>query len=213
MRVKMIRHTPDPDGVCGIAAALCTGYTGDPLNALKGALNRGHESVAEHACFTFQIEDVSRSLLAQLTRHRIASFSVQSQRYCGIPHNVVMPDSIRKAPLEVRERFMGVVVDSHNTYDWLVEQGIPAEDARMVAPEGETTSLIMTMNGRELRHFFWLRTCNRAQWEIRHLADIMLEEVRVVAPGLFRRAGCACMQGKPCPEGKASCGEPRGGKA
>lgn len=213
MKVKLLRHTPDADWVCAVAAARCTGYTGDPIYALRGALKRGHESVAEHASFTFDIEGVSRSLLAQLTRHRIASFSVESQRYCGIPYNAVMPESIRNAPLYVRERYMGVIVDSHNTYDWLMEQGIPAEDARMVAPEGETTSLIMTMNGRELRHFFSLRTCNRAQWEIRHLADTMLEEVKVVAPELFGRAGCACMQGKPCPEGKASCGEPRGGKA
>lgn len=209
MKVKLIRHTPDPDSVCGIAAALCTGWEGDPLKALRGALNRGHESVSEHAAFTFMIEDVSRSLLAQLTRHRIASFSVQSQRYCGIPHNVVIPESIKSADSHVWDCFMDAISTSHDAYDYLVAHGIPDEDARMVAPEGETTSLVMTMNGRELRHFFWLRCCNRAQWEIRHLADIMLEEVSVVAPELFRRAGCACMQGKPCPEGKASCGEPR----
>ena len=213
MRVKMIRHTPDPDRLCGEAAALCTGYEGDPLKALRGALSRGHESVAEHACFSFRIEDVSRSLLAQLTRHRIASFSVQSQRYCGISKNVVVPESIKNANSHVWDCFMDAISTSHNAYEYLVEHSIPAEDARMVAPEGETTSLVMTMNGRELRHFFELRTCNRAQWEIRHLADIMLEEVRVVAPELFRRTGCACMQGKPCIEGRGACGQPRGGVA
>ena len=213
MVVKMVRHTPEPDSLCGEAAALCTGYTGDPLKALRGALSKGHESVAEHAVFTFRIEDVSRSLLAQLTRHRLASFSVQSQRYCGIPYNAVMPETVRNAPLAVRERFAGAIVDCHNTYDWLIEHDIPAEDARMVAPEGETTSLFMTMNGRELRHFFELRCCNRAQLEIRHLADTMLEEVKVVAPEIFKNAGCACMQGKPCIEGRGACGQPRGGVA
>ena len=209
MNVKLVRHTPDPDKLCGEAAALCTGFTGDPLKALRGALSKGHESVAEHACFTFKIEDVSRSLLAQLTRHRIASFSVQSQRYCGIPYNAVIPESVRNADSHVRDCFTDAIVNSHDAYDFLVARGIPAEDARMVAPEGETTSLFMTMNGRELRHFFSLRCCNRAQLEIRHLADIMLEEVKVVAPEIFKNAGCACMQGKPCPEGKASCGKPR----
>ena len=209
MVVKLIRHTPDPDGVCAQAAALCTGWTGDPLKALRGALNKGHESVAEHAYFTFKIEDVSRSLLAQLTRHRIASFSVQSQRYCGITHAVVIPDSVRGASRDVQEVFAKSIKTSHEAYDYLVASGVPAEDARMVAPEGETTNLIMSMNGRELRHFFGLRTCNRAQWEIRALADIMLEECYCVAPELFRKCGCACMQGKPCPEGKMSCGKPR----
>lgn len=209
MVVKLTRHTPDADKLCGEAAALCTGFTGDPLKALRGALSKGHESVAEHACFTFKIEDVSRSLLAQLTRHRIASFSVQSQRYCGISYNAVMPESVRKARAEVKERFVNAISGSHKAYDYLIAHGIPAEDARMVASEGGTTSLLMTMNARELRHFFELRCCNRAQWEIRHLADIMLEECLVVAPELFRNAGCACMQGKPCPEGKASCGKPR----
>lgn len=209
MIVKLVRHTPDPDKLCGEAAALCTGFTGDPLKALRGALSKGHESVAEHACFTFKIEDVSRSLLAQLTRHRLASFSVQSQRYCGISFNAIIPDSIRDSSEEVREHFMDCIINCHTTYEYLVDNGIPAEDARLIAPEGETTSLFMTMNGRELRHFFALRTCNRAQDEIRHLADIMLEEVQVVAPEIFKNAGCACMQGKPCPEGKASCGKPR----
>lgn len=207
MRVKLVRHTPDPDNLCGEAAALCTGFTGDPLKALRGALSKGHESVAEHASFTFKIEDVSRSLLAQLTRHRIASFSVQSQRYCGIPYNAVIPESVRNAKADVRERFMDSIARSHTDYDWLVEHGIPAEDARLIAPEAETTSLFMSMNGRELRHFFGLRLCGRAQWEIRHLAETMLEECKVIAPELFRNAGPACLRGA-CPEGKASCGKP-----
>lgn len=207
MNVTLIRFTPEPDKLCGEAAALCTGYTGDPIKALRDAMRSGHESVAEHAVFTFRIEGVSRSLLAQLTRHRLASFSVQSQRYCGIPHNAVVPESVRKAPSHVFRRYLSTIESSHKAFDWLVENGIPAEDARMVAPEGETTSLIMTMNARELRHFFSLRCCNRAQWEIRELAWRMLEACRAVAPELFNDAGPGCLRG-PCPEGKRSCGKP-----
>ena len=207
MNVTLIRFTPEPDALCGEAAAICTGYTGDKLKALRGALDSGHESVAEHAGFTFRIEDVSRSLLAQLTRHKLASFSVQSQRYCGIPYNAVVPESVTTAPNHVFRRFVSAVESSHKAYDWLIENGIPAEDARMVAPEGETTAIVMTMNARELRHFFSLRCCSRAQWEIRKLAWRMLEEVRVVAPELFKDAGPGCLRG-PCPEGKRGCGHP-----
>lgn len=207
MKVTLIRFTPEPDALCGEAAAICTGYTGDPLKALRGALESGHESVAEHAGFTFRIEDVSRSLLAQLTRHRLASYSVQSQRYCGIPYNMVVPKTVLDASSHVYDVFVDAVVSSHKAYDWLIEHGIPAEDARMVAPEGETTALVMTMNARELRHFFSLRCCNRAQGEIRELARRMLAECSVVAPALFKDAGPGCLRG-PCPEGKRSCGKP-----
>lgn len=207
MNVTLIRYTPEPDKLCGEAAAICTGYKGDPLKALRGALESGHESVAEHAGFTFRIEDVSRVLLAQLTRHRLASFSVQSQRYCGISYNMAMPESVRNASSHVYDVFLDAVESSYKAYDWLIENGIPAEDARMVAPEGETTELVMTMNARELRHFFSLRCCNRAQWEIRELAWRMLKEVYVVAPELFKDAGPGCLRGA-CPEGKRSCGKP-----
>ena len=207
MNVTLIRYTPEPDKLCGEAAAICTGYTGDPLKALRGALESGHESVAEHAGFTFRVEGVSRVLLAQLTRHRLASFSVQSQRYCGISYNMAMPESVRNASSHVYDVFLDAVESSYKAYDWLIENGIPAEDARMVAPEGETTALVMTMNARELRHFFSLRCCNRAQWEIRELAWRMLKEVCVVAPELFENAGPGCLRGA-CPEGKRSCGKP-----
>ena len=207
MNVMLIRYTPEPDKLCGEAAAICTGYTGDPLKALRGALESRHESVAEHAGFTFRIEDVSRVLLAQLTRHRLASFSVQSQRYCGISYNMAMPESVRNASSHVYDVFLDAMESSYKAYDWLIENGIPAEDARMVAPEGEMTELVMTMNARELRHFFSLRCCNRAQWEIRELAWRMLKEVYVVAPELFKDAGPGCLRG-PCPEGKRSCGKP-----
>lgn len=205
MNVTLIRYTPEPDKLCGEAAAICTGYKGDPIKALRGALESGHESVAEHAGFTFRIEDVSRVLLAQLTRHRLASFSVQSQRYCGANLNVVVPDSM-VCP-ELVDDIVEVRRAVEKLYTKAISLGKPAEDARYLTLQGGVTSLIVTMNARELRHFFSLRCCNRAQWEIRELSRRMLAECSVVAPELFKDAGPGCLRGT-CPEGKRSCGKP-----
>lgn len=205
MNVTLIRFTPEPDKLCGEAAAICTGYTGDPLKALRGALDSGHESVAEHAGFTFRVEGVSLVLLAQLTRHRVASYSVQSQRYCGADLGLVLPDSM--AIGDMIDEIVEVKLAVKKLYNKAISLGTPQEDARYFTLQGGVTSLIVTMNARELRHFFSLRCCNRAQWEIRELAWRMLEEVRVVAPELFKDAGPGCLRG-PCPEGKRSCGRP-----
>lgn len=209
MKIDLERYTDRPDEICGQAAALCTGFEGDPLKALRGAMASGHESVAEHAAFTFVIEGISRVTLAQLTRHRMASFSVQSQRYCGVDAgSVVIPDSMCRtdaAYLLVRHKR-----EAAKLYGALTEMGIPAEDARYILPQGITTTLMMTANARELRHFFSLRCCNRAQWEIRQLADEMLKLCKGVAPVLFADAGAGCVRGR-CPEGSRSCGKPRGG--
>ena len=205
MNVTLIRYTPEPDKLCGEAAAICTGYTGDPLKALRGALESGHESVAEHAVFTFRVEGVSRVLLAQLTRHRLASFSVQSQRYCGADPDIVQPFSM--ADWELVDELVAARRAVDRLYNKAVRLGVPAEDVRYFTLQGGVTSLIVTMNARELRHFFSLRCCNRAQWEIRELARRMLAECSVVAPELFKDAGPGCLRG-PCPEGKRSCGKP-----
>lgn len=205
MKVTLIRFTPEPDKLCGEAAAICTGYTGDPLKAMRGALDSGHESVAEHASFTFRVEGVSRVLLAQLTRHRIASYSVQSWRYCGANLDVVIPDSM--ADPDLVDEIVEVRRAVEKLYDKAISLGKPAEDARYFTLQGGVTSLIVTMNARELLHFFELRCCNRAQWEIRELARRMLAECSVVTPELFKDAGPGCLRG-PCPEGKRSCGRP-----
>lgn len=215
MIVKLIRFTPEPDEVCGRAAANC--YASDnPERSLRGALSGGHTSVAEHASFTFQIEGVSRALLAQLTRHRIASFSVQSQRYVSqsLCFSYVIPPKIKALGEYAVREYDYQMRRIHGWYrEWQDRLGGEFEganeDARFVLPNAATTNIIMTMNARELLHFFELRCCSRAQWEIREMADRMLESCRVVAPELFKRAGCACMQGKPCPEGKMTCGNPR----
>ena len=203
MDVTLIRYTLFADKLCGEAAALCTDFKGDPIKALKGAMASGHESVCEHAAFTFYIEGVSRVLLAQLARHRIASFSVQSQRYCGCdPTDVIQPESFEdKRFTGSVKALLGKVEDLYNA---MVTEGVPEEDARFIVPQGITCKLIMTMNARELRHFFALRCCNRAQWEIRELANEMLRQCKEVSPVLFADAGAGCVRGA-CPEGTRSC--------
>ena len=219
MHVELIRHTPAPESLVALGARLCYSKTTlddlqervssqDQTEFIGRIMSMGHDSVLEHASFTFLIEDVSRVLLAQITRHRLASFSVQSQRYCGVdPTDVVIPQSI------VDKRFAGSIKallrHANDVYQAMVQEGVPEEDARYFTFQAGKTRFLVTMNVRELRHFFRLRTCNRAQWEIRYLADEMLRICKATAPLLFDDAGCACMVGKPCPEGKKSCGKPR----
>lgn len=212
MNVKLIAHTIDPDFIAGKAAAICVG--GDIYNvnackkALKGALKRGHESIVEHNAFTFLIEGVSRVTLAQLTRHRMASYSVESQRYVeGSGQNVMVPGSIVSNP-ELAKEYETLTRVSNLFYMDCLDAGIPAEDARYGLLQSGTTKLVVTMNARELLNFFKMRCCNRAQWEIRRVADEMLRLVKPVAPIIFEDAGPGCVAGK-CPEGKGTCGKPR----
>ena len=207
MDVNLIRYTPDPDGLCGLAAAEC--YQGkNPEKSLDHAMDGGHLSITEHAAFTFRVTGVSRVLLAQLTRHRIASFSVKSQRYCSVTPEWIVPPSIKQAGYE--RDYLEMCGICYELMCEMIEHDVPAEDARYVIPQGVACSLIVTMNARELMHFFELRCCRRAQWEIRNLANRMLEAARVISPAMFKNAGPACMRG-PCPEGKKSCGHPIGG--
>ena len=241
MRVKLLTYTPDPERTVACAAKLCyaaadidtvyQGLTPEKTEAFLTMLGEiGHESPIEHASFTFGVEGVSRSLLAQLTRHRIASFSVQSQRYVKESmFAFVLPPEIEKIP-EAKEEFLRAMEEDAAHYERLaailqekhekelLAQGMgekeakrkaekmAIEDARFVLPNACATKLICTMNARELLHFFSHRCCNRAQWEIRELASQMLAEVKKVAPNMFRLAGPPCLRGT-CPEGKMSCGQ------
>ena len=209
MKVTLIGR-PNPE-VCAIAAGMCYNAK-DPWKALKNAMAGGHESVLEHCKFSFQIEGVSRALLAQLTRHRIASFSVQSQRYVSYKDgfDYVTPPSILALGAEAEKRYHAQMELMHMWYcEWLNCLGENMqEDARFVLPNACCTRLVMSMNIRELRHFFSLRCCNRAQWEIRELADEMLRICKEEVYSLFEDAGAGCMRGA-CPEGKHSCGKPR----
>ena len=205
MKVTLITATHDPDTLCGKAAATCTN-SNNYASALQHAIESGHTSVLEHAVFTFEVEGLSRAALAQLTRHRIASFDVQSQRYVQIGNvELVIPDTIKNSNFIDEAR--ACMEEVMHLYQDMVDAGIPCEDARYITPQAVPTVLVMTMNARELLHFFALRTCNRAQWEIRTMADAMLKECKKYAPEIFKHAGAGCITGH-CPE-KRSCGHPR----
>jgi thymidylate synthase (FAD) len=216
MNVQLLTHTPDPERVVAAAARLCYSAAGiDRLLAkdraeqealLRKILGLGHLSVLEHAVFTFGIEGISRACSHQLVRHRLASYSQQSQRYVSHKErfDAVIPPSIAARP-ELAARFAALLDDVHAAYRELLEAGIPAEDARFVLPNAAATKIVVTMNARELVHFFELRCCRRAQWEIRAMAVAMLRLARQAAPLLFAGAGPGCLNG-PCPEGAMTCG-------
>lgn len=217
MQVTLISYpSMDADKLAGMAAALC--YDGkNPERSLEHALGGGHQSVIEHANFTFLIEGVSRALLAQLTRHRIASYSVQSQRYVSMKDKFeyVIPPRIKELGVVAVSEYERQMDTMHDWYcRWqaaLLNAGHTKEhaneDARSVLPNATCTRLMVTMNARELHNVFGLRCCGRAQWEIREMAGLMLEEVKIVAPKVFEKAGPPCAYG-PCPEGKLTCGKP-----
>ena len=219
MRVTLVAHTPNPDQVCDMASRTCTSSDCPGLSsavnrtrALEHALASGHESVAEHAVFMFQVEGISRACSHQLVRHRLASYSQQSQRYVNMDgFEYAMPDSIRnheRSNSVVRYECVYDDLMNHinDIYKRMVRDGIPEEDARYILPNACCTNITITMNGRQLRKFFMLRGCNRAQWEIRVMANLMLAEVKQVAPIIFENAGASCDVLGYCPE-QRSCGK------
>jgi thymidylate synthase (FAD) len=213
--VKLLSYTGDADAICAAAAKSCYSERsaadllgeGDPARTLGRVVGMGHHSVIEHAVFTFSVEGVSRSLTHQLVRHRLASFSQQSQRYVPMEApSYVVPHTVAADP-EAAAIYREAMEATWEAYGRLLGL-LPAEDARYVLPNGCTTNITITMNARELLHFFSLRCCERAQWEIRELAEAMLEICRTVSPVIFADAGPPCVRG-PCPEGGLSCGNPR----
>lgn len=209
-------YTPNPDAVVAASARICYSdiTSGELLQGEEEKLSgklianlfaSGHLSTFEHVSFTFGIDGLSRVASHQLVRHRIASFSQQSQRYVKMYDDVVLPPSVKANP-EALRIFREQADSSHRAYEALTEMGIPKEDARFILPHGHATNLVMSMNARELHHFFRLRLCKRAQWEIQELARKMLILVREKAPVLFAKAGPSCIFGK-CEEAK-SCGQP-----
>lgn len=224
LKVSLLSYTPIPDEVIAMAAKLC--YSDSTIEDLKNSMDKekrsafiakladmGHHSPIEHASFTFGIEGVSRALLAQITRHRLVSFSVQSQRYVNksAGFNYIIPPSILSLGSEAVSRYMEQMATMQEWYnEWVEDLGGKCEtanqDARFVLPNACETKMIMTMNARELLHFFRLRCCNRAQWEIRALAYEMLKLCNDVCPSLFSSAGASCVMGQ-CSEGKMTCGK------
>ncbi len=233
LKVRLLTHTPDPQKIMAAAAKLCyaradidsvmEGLTPEKTDDFIDMLSSlGHESPMEHMTFTFGIENVSRALLAQITRHRIASFSVQSQRYVKeTDFEFIVPPAIAENEA-ASEKYLATMKDIAKAYNELADilkerylgEGMDAraadkkaiEDARFVLPNACTTKMIVTMNARSLLNFFKLRCCTRAQWEIRELATQMLMLVKDVAPCVFKNAGPACVRGA-CSEGSMTCGK------
>ena len=242
LKVDLIAHTPEPERVVAAAAKLCYSAVGvdqlmEGLTAEKSAKflsmlsDLGHASPTEHASFTFAIEGVSRALLAQITRHRIASYSVQSQRYVRLDDfHYVIPPEVEADPAS-KELFLKAMDEQASQYLAIAEaltkkheaellaeglsekeahskaEKMANEDARFVLPNACETKMVVTMNARSLNNFFAIRCCNRAQWEIRALAEEMYRLVCGVAPNLFARSGPSCVVSGRCPEGRMSCGK------
>jgi thymidylate synthase (FAD) len=241
LNVKLIAHTPEPEKIVASAAKLCYSKVGvdeimDNLSEEKAEkfldmlMDLGHESPIEHVSFTFAVEGVSRTLTHQLVRHRLASYSQQSQRYVRLEQfQYIIPTSIEAIP-EAKELFIKTMEEQQRAYDELsamllekhtqrliaeghdekkavrLAEKMAIEDARYVFPNACETKIVITMNARSLMNFFRHRCCNRAQWEIRKMADEMLREVRKVAPTLFKHSGPSCLA-KVCPEGAMTCGK------
>lgn len=239
MKVKLLTSTPNPEKVIAMAAKLCYSPVGvDELEEkltddkiekfVEHLISIGHESPLEHVTFTFAIEGVSRSYSHQQVRHRLASYSQQSQRYVkeGDNFEFITPNVITDmgglAYLEYCEDMKTI----HNMYlkwqkeikCWVESTNYPTygmsaekvanENARYVLPNATETKIIVTMNIRSLYNFFSERCCNRAQEEIREVADEMLRLCREVSPTLFKNSGAPCIKGK-CPEGSMNCGSPK----
>ncbi|MDO5063022.1 MAG: FAD-dependent thymidylate synthase [Peptostreptococcaceae bacterium] len=226
LKVKLISHSEDPDKVVTMAAKLCYSPVGVEeigsnltdeqiekfLNMLVGI---GHESPVEHTSFTFAIEGISRACSHQLVRHRIASYSQQSQRYVRLDNmEYIVPPAIEAIPA-AKVIYIEAMEQAQEKYSKLVDQLIASgknekeaiEDARYIFPNACETKIVVTMNARSLFNFFSKRCCERAQWEIKELAYEMLKECKRVAPILFRNCGPSCYKGS-CKEGKLSCRRP-----
>ncbi len=241
LNVTLIEYTPQPEKIVAAAAKLCysdsscenimDGLDDEKTNSFVKMLSDiGHESPIEHVSFTFGIEGVSRTLLAQITRHRHASFSVQSQRYVKKNNFVYITPPAISQDEKINELYQKSMEDSYSAYNEIADklsekyfteflsQGLnekPAkskaekkaiEDARFVLPNACETKMVVTMNARSLINFFKLRCCNRAQWEIKALAIEMYKLCYKAAPSLFGNAGASCCKGV-CAEGKMTCGK------
>ena len=226
LKVILLRHSPNPEETIAMAAKLC--YSPADITSLKDKIETkdqkafveklvkmGHMSPIEHASFTFAVEGISRACSHQLVRHRLASYSQQSQRYVSEESgfDYIIPPSV-KEDKELKNIFISFMEQAQETYNSMVrklnEKRIRGEsanqDARFILPNAAETKIMVTMNARELLHFFRQRCCNRAQWEIRQMAEEMLKLVKKAAPTIFHKAGPGCLY-SPCPEGDYSCGK------
>ncbi len=229
-RVELLAHTPNALSLIYTAFRQCyfAGVAGDMWQEIqdgsiskekqeqfiRNVISSGHESPVEHVTFTFSLSHVSRALTHQLVRHRIASFSQQSQRYVDAKDfDYITPPKIARNP-EALEKYTECMNTIANAYSELQElllldakdKQTSNEDARFVLPQAAASSIVVTMNCRSLMNFFEHRCCVRAQWEIRDVANQMLAHCRSVLPEIFDHAGAKCEKTKKCPEGKFACG-------
>ncbi len=228
LHVELLRYTPRPEEVVAMGAKLC--YSPANINDLKDGIeskdqagfvdklvSMGHMSPVEHVSFSFGVEGISRACSHQIVRHRVASYSQQSQRYVGeqtakheggIFDFVIPPTVVDAGKGKWFEEKMAVIQEWYDELNTaLGDLGEKTqEDARFLLPNAAETKIVITMNARELLHFFRVRCCNRAQWEIRFMAEEMLRKVKEAAPKLFTNAGPGCVNAK-CPEGKMTCGK------
>jgi thymidylate synthase (FAD) len=216
LKVTLMSYTPDPERVVASAARQCYSkfsatkafdeFSKEDIKRQLGIiLENGHFSVLEHSSFTFAIEGISRACSHQLVRHRIASYSQQSQRFVKLKEiEFIFPEKI-VANENALKMFREALEQCRDVYSYLVNIGVPAEDARYVLPNASPTKIVVTMNARSLINFFELRCCLSAQWEIRQLADEMLRLVKGVAPTIFAGSGPFCVSRKICPEKKYDC--------
>ena len=215
MRVALLSFTPEPELTIAAAARLSTSkvsagelrkrLSSEQVNGLLDQLvSSGHLSTFEHASFTFAIDGISRVTSHQLVRHRLASYTQQSQRYVSFKEiNYVTPATIVSKGFKTK--FQEMIKANHELYRQMIEAGIPAEDARYILPNAVETKLVMTMNARELMHACSLRLCQRAQWEIVELFERIKTEVEKVAPRIGAELKPKCYQLGYCDE-RESCG-------
>ncbi len=219
LKVELISHTADPEQNVVAAIRQCYNSVGakelkektdieTTKRLIKQVIESGHTSTLEHATFTFAIDGVSRVTEIHLIRHRIASFSIQSGRY------VKRGDAAYRVPPKIKslkdkklyEKYLKHLENAQKLYNELIDAGVKAEDARFCQPQSVQIKMVMSMNARELLHFFSVRSCTRAMWEIREVAAQMLKLVKEVAPIIFENAGPPCISQKVCDQGKMSCG-------
>jgi len=214
--VILLAHTQQAEEVVALAVKVCrSAQDFSELKAMltpektrkliKQVIKMGHLSVLEHAAFTFFIKGISRACSHQVVRHRIASFAQQSLRHTQVESDdfYYLPESLTQNP-DLQDKFADYLGKTREFYKYLLQNGVAAEDARYILPMATVSNLVVTMNARELLHFFSLRTCYKAQEEIRQLAETMLKLVKPQAPAIFAKAGPPCINGT-CPENDLNC--------
>jgi thymidylate synthase (FAD) len=217
VKVIIVEPPKDIEKKIAVAAKMC--YSASTLSELsrkildsdqkafiKKIVAIGHHSVLEHVNLSFAVEGISRVLTHQLVRHRIASYSQQSQRYVRLDDTFeyITPESIRLSR-RLSMKYHNLMDQIHDMYKDYLDEGIPAEDARYILPNATETKIFVTMNLRTLLHFFNVRCCNRAQWEIRAMAIEMLKQCKKLSPIIFESSGPSCIGGN-CGEGEMTCG-------